>query len=473
MNFDEIPDKDIPYLKAKCESDLLFFTRFWFKVLRGTKFIKNWHHELICSELENVAKYEYELLNINIPPRYSKTELVGINFIAWSLAKNPKANFLYITGSDELRSETSVRIRDIITHPLFIKMFGVKIKKDQSGKNLWRTNKGGGLKTATIFGQITGFGAGQMIEELVGEFRDFEGAIVLDDINKIMEAIVNSATNVKANDVILNTILSRKNSPDTPMINIQQRAGINDATATLLEFFKSTEKVKNLVIPIIIKGEPLWAFKNDMPSIDRLKSNPKTKAIFDTQYMQDPKIKEGVLFPMEKLQRFSMKNFHIDNVISRIGVVDTADEGTDYFSFPIIYKVESKFYVVDVMHTQEGLDITKPLSVAKSKFHKLDFVKVETNSQGKDYYRFLKGKLTSTSVRGIWSVSNKETRVLMQAAWIVDNFVFRDDYEQGSEYDIFMQHLTAYLKMVKNQLDDAADVMAAASQFIKRLFALE
>lgn len=471
MDFDNLTDKQLLLAKMKCERSLLYFTRFFFKVLRGNKFIVNWHHKTICDELENTSKYQYEFLNINLPPRNSKTEIAGINFIAWTLAINPRANFLYITSSDDLRSETSIRIRDIITHPLYIRMFGVEIKKDQSGKNLWRTNRGGGLKTATIFGQITGFAAGRMIKEL-DEIRLFEGSIILDDINKIMDAIANSANNKKANDVILNTILSRKNSPDTPIVNIQQRAGLNDATATLQKFYEESEKVKNVIFPIIKDNIPLWPFMNSLESINRLKSNPDTKHIFDCQYMQAPTFIEGVLFPLERLLRFNMADLNLDNVESRIGIIDTADEGTDLFSFPIIYKIADKYYVVDVMHTDESLEITKPLSVAKGLKHQLDYAKVETNSQGKDYYRFLKNELPDTTIRGVWSVQNKETRVLMQSEWILQNFYFRSDYEHGSEYALFIEHLTTYLKLVKNQKDDAADVMAAASQFIKKLFGL-
>ena len=189
-------------------------------------------------------------------------------------------------------------------------------------------------------------------------------------------------------------------------------------------------------------------------------------------YQQDPVEIEGVLFPLERLQRFKMPELNLDNIEARIGIIDTADEGTDLFSFPIIYKIKEKYFVVDVMHTDEPFEITKPLSVAKGLKHKLDYAKVETNSQGKDYYRYLKVELTDTTIRGVWSVQNKETRILMQSEWIIQNFYFRTDYEPNSDYEKFMDHLTTYLKLVKNQKDDSADVMAAASQFIKKLFGL-
>ena len=198
------------------------------------------------------------------------------------------------------------------------------------------------------------------------------------------------------------------------------------------------------------------------------KNNPeKYRKRMSTSWLTE---QEGTCFPLSRLKRFNLKEFHDDNVSAKLGVIDTADEGADFFSFPIAYKIENKYYIVDVLHTNEGLDITKPESLVKAKNHELDYIKIETNNQGKDYYRFMKSELSNTTIRPEWTVQHKETRILMQAEWIIENCYFRDDYEEGSDYDIFMQHLTSYLKMVKNQLDDAADVMAALAQFVKKIF---
>ena len=103
--------KELKIEKIRCENDFIFFVRCFFKETHGTKFIKNWHHEEIAKELINVYNGDTLFLNINIPPRYTKTLLVAVMFISWCLAKNPRANFIYITGSDTLANETSTQIR--------------------------------------------------------------------------------------------------------------------------------------------------------------------------------------------------------------------------------------------------------------------------------------------------------------------------------------------------------------------------
>lgn len=299
-------DEQTELLAARvlCDESLLFFTRFFFKELRGSKFIINDHHNEICDALDKVGTYKHELLNINIPPRFSKTEIV-LNFIARSLGKNPTANFLYITASDELRSEVSVRIRDIITHPKFKFMYGVELKKDQNAKNLWKTQNGGGLKTATILGQITGFGAGQMTDistYLNDLIRDFEGCICLDDINKVEDSESMNAISEKVNRVLFNTVFSRKNSDDTPIINIQQRVGQQDATAMLVKHYEETNnshKVNNLVFPVIRNGKSLWENKMPMSKIIELRDSPFTKRTFQAQYMQNPVAEEGAKIKRE------------------------------------------------------------------------------------------------------------------------------------------------------------------------------
>ena len=82
---------------------------------------------------------------------------------------------------------------------------------------------------------------------------------------------------------------------------------------------------------------------------------------------------EGVLFPIDKLNRFDLKTFNYQNVTGRIGIIDVADSGKDYFSFPIIYEIERQFYVVDVLHTNKDFTITKPETINKALEHKLDY----------------------------------------------------------------------------------------------------
>lgn len=488
-------DKETKYLKYRCKNSLLFFTQYFIQQIHGTKFIKNWHHETICQELEKAANYETLFLNINIPPRFSKTELAAINFIAWGLAKNPKANYLYITASDELRSEVSTRIRDIVNSDLFREMFGVELKKDQKAKNLWRTTQGGGLKTATIFGQITGFGAGKMIDheayqdEMEDYIRDFDGCIVLDDINKIDDAENLNANNTKTKRVIFNTILSRKNSKDTPLINIQQRSGVEDATAVLLNYYKDDEKIVNLVMPIISGDKLLWENKIDLKEIERLKKSDETAHVFDCQYMQDPSPKSGLMFPREELSFFTMpelekmiqeKEKELTGIVDKEELrqqakneliqlkcvyIDPADTGEDDYAAPFAYIIGNKAYIVDVIYNKNDLTKNQPLTIEKCKYHDVDRLWIETNKEGTTLKGNYKEALPNVHIRGRHNSTNKHTRIDNSKMFVVNHIMFRSDIQPGSEYDRYMSNVTKYPKIKpKNGHDDGADSTAGLAK---------
>lgn len=483
MNYDNLTRAELIYIRMECDKSLLFFTRFWFRVLRGSKFIINDHHQIIADHLKLIEEYKLLLLNINIPPRFSKTEIAAVNFIARGIGMNPASNWLYITASDELRAQTSVSIRDIVQHPYFKIMYGVDLKRDQNGKNLWRTNKGGGLKTATIFGQITGFGAGQMIQhndELTDFIRDFEGCIVMDDINKIDDSSLENSTNEKVSRVMLNTVLSRVNSKDTPIVNIQQRAGNSDATAILQNYFENDQdKVKFLVMPVVYPdGRLLWEWKCGHAEIERLRN--KSASTFETQYMQNPTPLEGLLLPIQSLQFDDLSRINPQAVPYRFAVGDPADQGGDKFSTVFIHLSDSgagvKCYVRKVLHNTHGIMQNTPRITQNCSALMIDEVFIESNGVGTAAVVDLKHTLRQgggTKLTPFPSTEQKEVRILSNFEFIRDYFVFDINYKDDPEYRAFISDLTGYIAGDDRQnkhKKDAIDVLSTAAQIVKIKF---
>jgi predicted phage terminase large subunit-like protein len=473
----ELTRRELAIIRAKCDKDLLFFTRFWYKTIHGTKFIVNWHHEEIRDCLKQIENYELDLLNINIPPRFSKTELAAVNFIARGIGMNPTSNWLYITASDELRSQTSVSIRDIVSHPYFKIMYGVELKKDQNSKNLWRTNHGGGLKTATIFGQVTGFGAGQMIEhntDLLDYVREFEGAIVLDDINKTDDSEVENANNTKVSRTLFNTVMSRKNSKDTPLVNIQQRAGHTDVTGQLMEHYEDDPRAKFLVLPVIIDGVPLWEWKHDLKDIEKLRTSDKTAHIFGTQYMQVPYVdKEGLVFAADDLNYFDPKHLDLSKADGICSFIDIADTGDDDHSAPIGYLIDDFIYVTDVYYTKEGTKTNVQGTADILNKHDVNYVNAESNFGGSMYVQLISPILKEDIViQGVRAQGNKHSRILTAEMPIKKRFRFIKNFDVNTQYGRFMKCLVDYQRDGKSKHDDAPDSLHGLYKLFKNFYGL-
>ena len=76
-------------------NDLYFFTRYMFMQKRGYSWLQALHHSLICAALMRVFRGECNRLIINIPPRYSKTEIAVVNFVAWCFGQVPDCEFIH------------------------------------------------------------------------------------------------------------------------------------------------------------------------------------------------------------------------------------------------------------------------------------------------------------------------------------------------------------------------------------------
>ncbi|KCY24820.1 hypothetical protein, partial [Acinetobacter baumannii] len=120
MSTDAARDKAI---RIEAQEDLYFFTRYMFKERRGYKWMQNWHHLEICEALMKVYRGEIKRLIINVPPRYSKTEIAVINFMAWCFGKKPDCEFIHISYSAMLAANNAFQIRTLVQEEAYRKVF--------------------------------------------------------------------------------------------------------------------------------------------------------------------------------------------------------------------------------------------------------------------------------------------------------------------------------------------------------------
>lgn len=288
MTPDEIADN---------RTDLLTFTKTMFKARKGQDFVENWHHAKICNILEKVVIGQVKRLIINIPPRYSKTEIAVINFMAWCIGNFPDSEFIHASYSSRLAANNSYQTRSVVQSEVYSEIFpDARLMTDSKAKDEWRTTAGGCVYATGADGTITGYGAGKM--------RDyFGGCIIIDDPHKAGEA---SSDIMRQNvlDWFQTTIESRCNSPDTPIIIIMQRLHEQDLTGWLLGGGNG-EKWEHLCVPVLDEHDnPLWPFKHDRKTLARMESS--NRYVFTGQYMQRPSPLGGGLIKGQWFGRYQI-----------------------------------------------------------------------------------------------------------------------------------------------------------------------
>jgi predicted phage terminase large subunit-like protein len=271
-------------LKVMCENDLLFYSRYIYKENTRRNFIVAPHFRLISEALMKVINGQTKRLIINIPPRYGKTELAVKNFIGYGLAINPQSKFIHLSYSDDLALDNSSQAKEYIESEAYQNLWAMKLKKDAQGKKKWFNEDGGGCYATASGGAITGFGAG------VADSKVFAGAIIIDDPLKPDDAfseVKRKAVNERYN----NTIRSRVNDRNTPIIVIMQRLHEDDLSGFLLNG-GSGETWEHLCLPALNEtNEPLWNDKHTFEELEQIRQ--ANRYTFSGQYMQTPSPDEG------------------------------------------------------------------------------------------------------------------------------------------------------------------------------------
>jgi predicted phage terminase large subunit-like protein len=287
----EFTDKERRSFRSLSMADLYWFTRWMFVNRRGYTWQQADHHKTVCDALMRVFRGECKRLIINIPPRYSKTEIVK-NFVGWSLGHAPDSEFIYTSYSTRLAAASSWDVRSLVQEAEYKAIFpSVALREDSQAKDEWRTTAGGIMYAVGAGGTITGYGAGK-------HRPGFGGALLIDDPHKADEA----RSDVMRQNVIdwfQNTFESRKNSPDTPIILIMQRLHESDLAGWLLAGGNG-EQWEHVCLPALQDdGTALWPEKHSVEELRRMEAaSPYT---FAGQYQQRPAPAEGGIFKPDQI----------------------------------------------------------------------------------------------------------------------------------------------------------------------------
>lgn len=368
-------------IKARCEDDHLFFTRYFFKVRNDMKFRVNWHHVLFADTVERIIAGEIKNAVINVPPGSSKTEEIVINLIARGLALNPRSRFLHISSGDELALLNSQTARDIITGDEFQELWPMAIASDTKAKKRWNVMmerpegkpiKAGGVYAVALGGAITGFRAGHMAE-------GFQGAIIIDDPLKADDAFSKIAI-ADANRKLLSTVKSRKANPDTPTIVVMQRLAENDPTGFIKngnlpgewEFIEIpalitdeyVEKLPPHIRKLVDRTGPrddqgrfsYWEYKEPLETLLQMEAGSHvdkegariSRFVFASQYMQKPKALGGNLIRGEWFKRYKV----LPKLDYRKQFADTAQKTAERNDYSVVEEwghADGRVYLTDLV----------------------------------------------------------------------------------------------------------------------------
>lgn len=313
---------------------LIGFTRVMYRFVLFTKFQVNWHHEDIAGALEDCYFGRCKRMIINLAPGGTKTDLVAVMFIAWTIyreyerarvhriktgEKMPCATrTLPVSYSGDLVGKNTGRIKEILLAEPFQYMCPVRLGDVRKGESDWRVTdpEGGTHETfgVSLLGQVTGNRAGFLR-------KGYSGALIIDDPMPPRDER-SFAKKDQINRNMNRVLRNRLQHDDVPIIMIQQRISTGDQTDFLMGE-NSLDDYRLLKIPALITpeyastlpparrahmiaatgytGDPVsyWETQVSTEYLKRVQENDPF--LFSSQYQQAPDeaMLEGAIFRME------------------------------------------------------------------------------------------------------------------------------------------------------------------------------
>lgn len=470
--------------KELCQQSFLFFVCYFFKRREGKKFVIAEHHYEIVRYLMSCTTSDIVRLIVNMPPRYGKTELIVIMFMAWSIALNPRAKFIHLSYSDELALDNSSKVKEIILSEEFQELWPeVKLKDDAKSKKKWYTTAGGGVYATSSGGAVTGFGAGSTsaeavdgdedkshLEELkalgielewINEAADdgkFYGAIIVDDPIKPADA-ESAALRKTINGRMVNTIGSRVNSRKTPIIVVMQRLHEEDTTGFLLGG-ATGEKWTHLELPALRENEggelvALWPFKHTVEELVRMRD--AAPYMFSGQYQQRPTPETGGMIELGWFQRYREAPVDFEQIVISCDTAYKEAQQNDPSVAIVFGKFRKRWYVLDVWRKRVTYPNLKRTVFALCELHGPVAVLVEDKASGQSLIQDMREE--GLPVIKIEPEAGKVTRMSSQAPLLEAGLVLLPESATWM-YD-FEQEMINF-PLVKH--DDQVD---ALSQFLK------
>lgn len=418
--------------------NLLDYSKYMFEAVNGSKFVENWHHEVICEHLEKCITGDITRLIINIPPRYSKTRLAVVDFISWSMGLYPDSEFIHVTYSATLAENNSYDAKMLVEHEAYKELFpNVELRKDSNARNKWMTTQGGVIHAMGTEGTVTGKGAGKMRE-------GFAGAVIIDDPIKVTEA-QSDTVRPKINNWFSSVLESRLNKKSTPIILIMQRLHEDDLSGFLIDG-GSGEEWTVLNIPAISdNGEPLWPYKHSIEDLRRLEA--KSPYTFSGQYMQRPSPQGGGMFKEAWLNWYVSHN--MPNFKTTFITADTAIKTKEQNDYSVIQHwgltTDAQLYLLDMKRgkweSPELDKIFKSFYADCSRKYKVRTCYIEDKASGSQLIQGLK-KYGGIPITAVPRSIDKITRAQDSAPWVSMGIIHLN--KEIDQIDSLVSELTTF-----------------------------
>ena len=416
-------------------------------------FLKNF-----CDTLQNFLESDDSVLIVNMPPRHGKSYTVS-HFVEWVLGVDKTKKIMTGSYNETLSTNFSKNVRNTImeikadqNRIVYSDIFpGSRIKYGDAAMNMWSLEGAYNSYLATSpKGTATGFGCSLMI---------------IDDIIRSAEDAYNANVLEGHWSWFTNTMLSRLEEGGKVII-VMTRWHSEDLAGRLIEsrpdakviLYKAVQEDGSMLCPEILSKASYIQKTKDMGA-----------EIVEANYQQTPIDIKGRLYT--ELKTYTKLPCDASGKPAYTAIknyTDTADTGDDYLC-SIDYAVYNhEAYVINVLFTKEGMEITEPATAKMLSDDGVNVADIESNNGGRGFARAIerimkeKYRTNHTVIHPFTQTKNKNSRILSNSAWVMQHVYFPANWRD--RWPEFYMAMTKYQKEGRNAHDDAPDAVTGIAE---------
>lgn len=425
--------------------------------------------KVVVDALQELADDKLDLLAISMPPGVGKTT-IAIFFLAWMGGRVPNLPMLGGSHSNSfLRGvyDEILRVLDkdgeYLWHDVFpnieicntnAKDMRIDLDKSQRFETFEFSSIGSGNAGKVRAGTLL------YCDDLVD---GIETAMSKERLDKLWQQYT--------------TDLRQRKIGNCKELHIATRWSVHDVIGRLEQQYSESDRAKFIVIPALdAEDNSNFDYGGDIGFSTQFYH--EQREIMDdvswrALYMNQPIEREGLLYAESELRRyFELPDREPDGIIS---ICDTKDKGKDYAFMPVAYIYGKDYYIDDCICDNSLPNIVEPRIVSCLLKNKVQMARFEHNNAGgriaKDIQAELKKLGGITKITTKFTTSNKETKIIVNSAYVKEHFLFKDNslYKKKDDYGKMIDFLCSYTVTGKNKHDDVPDGMAMLSEYAQSL----